>query len=81
MRCLLAYVVFPWLLPLFGVVGGVGPLIGLVVGVVAIGFNVASIRRFQVSGHPWRWHITAINVAVIGLLTVLLVADLADVMG
>lgn len=80
-RCVLAYVIFPWVLPAAGRAGNVGPAIGLVVGLVAIGFNVASIRRFQRSGHRWRWHITALNGAVIALLVVLVVRDIADLLG
>lgn len=77
-RCTLAYVVFPWLLPAFGAARDVGPAIGLVIGPIAIAFNVASIRRFHASGHRWKWHITALNVAVIALLSVLFVLDLRD---
>ncbi|MEL7208255.1 MAG: hypothetical protein AAGK32_08515 [Actinomycetota bacterium] len=76
-RCVLAYVVFPWLLPLLGVAGGVGPAIGLVVGAVAIGFNIASIHRFHSSDHRWKWPITALNVSVIILLSILAVQDVA----
>ena len=77
-RCLLAYIVFPWVLPLLGVAKGVGPIIGIVISVVAIGFNVASIRRFWVSGHRWRYVITALNVSVVVLLTILLWIDVRD---
>jgi hypothetical protein len=77
-RCILAYVIFPWVLPAASWSRGVGPAIGLVVGVVAIGFNVASIRRFQRSNHKWKWPVTALNCAVIVLLVVLLVRDLVD---
>jgi hypothetical protein len=80
-RCLLTYILFPWVLPLLGWASGVGPAIGLVVGVVAIGFNVASIRRFMASGHRYRYWISALNVAVIGLLVVLIVRDVADLVG
>lgn len=80
-RCLLAYIVFPWLLPALGLAGGAGPGIGLVVGVVAIGFNVASIRRFWASEHRWKWHVTVLNVAVIVLLTVLGVQDVSELLG
>lgn len=80
-RCLLAYVVFPWILPLLGVAKGVGPWIGLAVGVVAIGFNVASIRRFMRSGHRYRYWVSALNVAVIGLLLVLIVRDIGELLG
>jgi hypothetical protein len=77
-RCLLAYVIFPWVLPAASRSRGVGPAIGLVVGIVAIGFNVASIRRFQRSNHRWKWPITVLNSVVIVLLVVLIARDLID---
>ncbi len=80
-RCVLAYVVFPWILPLFGLTDWLGPWIGIVISLVAIGFNVASIRRFWRADHPWKWAISTINVSVIGLLSVLLVMDLSTVLG
>jgi hypothetical protein len=43
-RCLLTYVVFPWILPLLGVTSGVGPAIGVPIGVVALGCDVFTIR-------------------------------------
>ena len=79
-RCLLTYIVFPWVLPLLGVARGVGPVVGLTVGVVAIGFNIASIRRFMRSGHRYRYWISGLNVIVIGLLLVLIVRDLAELL-
>jgi len=75
-RCTLAYVVFPWILPLLHVSDRVGPWIGLVIGVVAVGFNIASIRRFWVADHRWKWPITVLNVSVIVLLAILFVQDL-----
>lgn len=77
-RCVLTYIIFPWVLPLLGFAGGVGPAVGLVVGTVAIGFNIASIRRFWVSDHRWKWPITVLNGSVIVLLLVLLGQDLAE---
>ncbi len=75
-RCVLTYVIFPWLLPIIGLTGGVGPVVGLVIGVVAIGFNIASIRRFHRSGHRWRWPISALNGVVIVVLTMAVIQDL-----
>ncbi len=80
-RCTLAYVIFPWVLPAVGVAGGVGPGIGLAVGIVAIGFNIASIQRFWRADHSWKWPITALNCCVIVMLSVLAVIDLADLLG
>ncbi len=78
-RCLFAYVIFPWLLPALGIAGDWGPWLGLVIGPVAIVFNVLSIRRFHRSHHRWRWPITAINVTIIGLLLVLTYQDLSTI--
>jgi hypothetical protein len=79
-RCLLAYVVFPWVLPAVGVAGGVGSGVGLVVGLVALVSNVLSIRRFWVADHRWKWPITVLNVSVIVLVSILVAEDLADLL-
>ena len=80
-RCFLAYVLFPWLLPAAGIASGVGSGLGLAIGAVAITFNGLSIRRFQRTGHRWRWPITALNGGIIVLLAVLMVIDLSDLLG
>ena len=79
-RCFLAYVLFPWLLPAVGIASGVGSSLGLTIGAVAIVFNVLSIRRFQRTGHRWRWPITVLNSGIIVLLAVLMVIDLSDLL-
>ncbi len=75
-RCTLTYVVFPFLLPFVGL-ADFGPYIGVVVAVVAIVSNVISIRRMHRAQHPWRVPVTIINVAMIGLVTALLIDDIA----
>ena len=77
-RCMLTYVVFPWLLPALGWARGVGPLVGLPIGLLAIGFNVDSIRRFRSSDRRMRLPVMAINAGVIILLSVLVVGDVDD---
>lgn len=77
-RCTLTYLVFPWLLPVVGVAGGVGPAIGLPIAVLAIGFNLASIRRFWRADHRWKVPMSTLNIGVILLLTTLVVDDLSD---
>jgi len=77
-RCLLTYIVLPWVLPLLGLAKGVGPAVSLAVGLVAIAFNVLSIQRFQRSGHRWRVPLIALNSTVIGFLVFLVVTDTAD---
>jgi hypothetical protein len=74
-RCTLTYVVFPFVLPAVGFATGVGPVLGILIGVVAMTCDVFTIRRFFAVDHRWRWHFSAIALAVIGLLAVLLVQD------
>ena len=75
-RCTLTYVVFPFVMPVVGFAAGVGPVVGIVIGVVAMTCDVFSIRRFFAVDHRWRWHFSAVALIVIGLLTVLLVQDI-----
>ena len=74
-RCLLTYVFLPFIAPVLGVAGDVGPAVGLPIGLVAIGFNIASIRRFWRADHKYRWHYTALSSVVIVLLLWLVVGD------
>ena len=77
-RCVLTYIVLPFLAPAFGFAKGVAPWIGIPLAGVAIFFNILSIRRFWAADHKWRWGYTAIGLSVIGLLVVLMVKDVAD---
>lgn len=79
-RCTLTYVVFPWVLPLLGIAGGVGPGIGLAIGAIAIVSNVMSIRRFWAADHRWKIPISLLNGSVIVLLVILVVVDLGDLL-
>lgn len=78
-RCLLMYIVFPFVLPAIGVAAGVGPWIGLAIGVVAIVAIVMSIRRFWRADHSKRWHYTVLGTVVIGFLLYLVVRDLVEI--
>lgn len=79
-RCLLTYIVFPFVLPAVGVATGVGPILGILIGSIAIVCDVFAVRRFHAVEHRWRWHFTAVAVLVIGLLGVLLVQDFAELL-
>jgi hypothetical protein len=75
-RCLLMYIVFPFVLPAIGITQGVGPAIGLVIGMLAMVSIVYSIRRFWRANHSKRWHYTVFGVSIIGFLLYLSVVDL-----
>jgi hypothetical protein len=80
-RCLLTYIVLPFVAPIFGVATRVGPGVGIGIGVAAMGSNVLTIRRFHRARHKWRWAYTAIAVTVIGMLVVLMVQDILELGG
>ena len=80
-RCLLMYIVFPFVLPAIGVASGVGPWIGLPISLVAIVAILMSIRRFWRADHSKRWHYTVIGGTVIGFLIFLVVNDLTELLG
>lgn len=80
-RCLLTYIVLPFVAPAVGIASDVGPGLGIAIGLVAVGSNILTIRRFHAAQHRWRWAYTAIAVCVIVLLAVLMVQDVADLVG
>jgi hypothetical protein len=74
-RCLLMYIVFPFVLPAVGLASDVGPAIGLVISGAAIVCIVMSMRRFWRADHPLRWWYGALGAAVLGLMVVLIIVD------
>lgn len=79
-RCLLTYVVFPWILPLLGITSGVGPAIGIPVGLVALTCDIFTVRRFWQVDHKWKWPVTVVCSGVIAMLLFLLVEDVVDLL-
>ena len=77
-RCVLIYLVFPFVLPAIGVAKGVGPAIGLVVNAVAMVCIVFSMRRFWRSDHPKRWWYGVLGGTVFCFLVVSSIVDVAQ---
>ncbi len=50
-RCTLTYLVFPIVLPVLGLATRVGPVVGIVIGTIAIVCDVFTIRRFFAADH------------------------------
>ena len=80
-RCTLTYVLIPFVFPIIGFGTGVGPWVGLPIGIAAIIANVVSIRRFHRADHKWKWPMTVVNTSIIGLLVILVIIDGADLFG
>jgi hypothetical protein len=77
LRCLLTYVVFPVAAPAIGAAGGVAPAIGIPIALVALYFDARGIRRFWLADHQYRWPISALYLAVMVLVTILLAQNIA----
>jgi len=77
-RCVVMYLVLPFVLPVIGVASGVDPAIGLAIGTMAIVAIIYSIRRFWRADHPKRWHYTVFAAVIIGFLIYLSVKDIID---
>ena len=79
-RCAFTYVIFPVLAPILGVASGVGSGIGLVASIIGIVANGYSIKRFHSADHKYKWHMTTLNISVIGLLFALMIMDLTSLL-
>lgn len=74
-RCTLTYVIFPFLLPAISFGAGVGPVIGIVIGLVAMICDVYTIRRFFQVDHRLRWPVSFVAAGVLTLVGVLVTQD------
>jgi hypothetical protein len=80
-RCLIMYILLPFVLPAIGLAAGVGPWIGLPIAIAAIVAVTMSIRRFWRADHSKRWHYTVVGSAVIGFMVFEIVRDLVEIVG
>ena len=77
-RCLLMYIVFPFVLPAVGIAQSVGPVLGILIGIVAMVSIVYSIRRFWRADHSKRWHYTIFGTVIMGFLVYLTITDTVE---
>lgn len=75
-RCLLTYIVLPFVVPAVGLAAGVGPVISLAISAVAVYFLVSSMRRFWRVHHRKRWQYTTLAL-IVGML--LMVGSVVDI--
>ncbi len=75
-RCLLMYIVLPFVLPIIGIATDAAAAIVLPINIAAIVAIVMSIRRFWRADHSKRWHYTVLGTCVIGFLVVATIAEI-----
>lgn len=80
-RCLLMYIILPFVLPAVGIARGVGPIVGIGIGILAMVSIVYSIRRFWRADHSKRWHYTIFGTTIIAFLVWATIADTIALVG
>lgn len=75
-RCILQYVVLPFVLPLVGVAVNVAVPLLLVLNVIAMISVVFSLRRFWRVRYDYRWVYLLVATVTLIVLTIFLVMDL-----
>ena len=76
MRCILQYVLLPFLLPIVGVAADAAAPILLLINLIAIASIFFSLRRFWTIGYKRRWAYLVVALAALTLLTAFTLYDL-----
>ena len=76
-RCILAYVILPFVTPFIGLASGVGPVLGIGIALIALAANAISLRRFWRLRHPWLKPVAVLHFSVMALLVVLISMDIS----
>ena len=64
-RCILQYVVLPFVLPVLGVAGDFPPQVFLVVNVIAMAAIIASVRRLWRINYKYKWQYLVIGITAL----------------
>ena len=74
-RCLLTYIVLPFVAPTIGFLAKIGPGLSIAVGLVAVVSIISSMRRFWRVRHGQRWAYTTLGGLMLCFICFLLVRD------
>ena len=75
-RCILQYIVLPFILPLFGIAGDAAVPLLLAINVLAIISIFYTVRRFWQINYRYKWQYLLISIVMLGILTLFIVTDL-----
>lgn len=76
-RCLLTYIFLPFVAPTITFFATIGPVLGIVVSIVAIVSITISMRRFWRVRHAQRWAYTVLGGLMFCFIVFLLARDIA----
>lgn len=80
-RCILQYVVLPFVLPILGIAAEAATSILLVINALAIVSVFYSLRRFWQIGYSRRWQYLAVAAVTLVILTVFIAMDAKTLLG
>lgn len=80
-RCLLTYILIPFVVPVLGFAAAVDAPLGIVLSLAAIASVTYSLRKFFGSDHPRRWQYAALAGLLLVFVTVLLIRDVLRLVG
>lgn len=80
-RCILMYLVLPFVLPLFGIAVGTSLWLSLVIDAIAISALIYSLRRFWQVNYRYKWNYLVVALGVAATIAVFLVYDLQALFG
>lgn len=78
-RCILMYVVLPFILPLIGLAGNFSLWIDIAINLVAIGAIIYSLRRFWQTGYERRWQYLPVALVALVILIAFIGLDIATI--
>lgn len=79
-RCVITYLLVPFVGPLLGV-AGIGPHVGLIAGGISFLALILGVRRFFAADHRYRWRYLGLAIAVSALLIFEAVRDVSALIG
>ncbi len=74
-RCTVQYVLLPFVLPLFGIVGGLSFGLVALIDLLALGSIIFSLRRFWQLRHPRRWEYLLFSLVILLVISLFLWDD------
>ena len=79
-RCIIMYVILPFVLPLIGIAGNFGVVIDIVINAVAIGAIIYSLRRFWTINYKRKWQYLPVALVAFVLLIAFIALDVSTLL-
>jgi hypothetical protein len=79
-RCIIMYVILPFVLPLVGIAGNFGVVLDIVINVIAIGAIIYSLRRFWTINYKRKWQYLPVALVAFVLLVAFIALDISTLL-